>query len=150
VLAIGKAHGDPISLWESQGARETYACLSWCWGEGLPLRTVSNNLSSHKANIPWNQLPLAFQNAVEISRRLGQGYLWIDALCIVQDDKQEWETESSKMAEVYGGAFITICATATANSTQSIFKSLPDSYIQETLGRGTGVVIRTPIAHDTI
>jgi hypothetical protein len=54
------------------------------------------------------------------------------------------------MAEVYGGAFITICATATTNSTQSIFKLLPDNYIQESLGRGRGVVIRIPIAPDTI
>ncbi|KAJ8106927.1 hypothetical protein OPT61_g9217 [Boeremia exigua] len=43
--------------------------------------------------------------------KLGVDYVWIDALCIVQDDQVEWAEEAAKMAEVYSGAYVVIAAT---------------------------------------
>lgn len=39
-----------------------------------------------------------FLEAVELALRVGIKYLWIDSLCIVQDDTADWEQESVKMA----------------------------------------------------
>jgi hypothetical protein len=46
-------------------------------------------------------LPRSFQDAIGVARRLGVRYIWIDALCNVQDDHQHWERESGKMADIY-------------------------------------------------
>ncbi|PQE03115.1 heterokaryon incompatibility protein [Rutstroemia sp. NJR-2017a BVV2] len=58
-----------------------------------------------------------FQNAVQITRALGLRYLWIDSLCIIQDDKDDWQFESAKMANIYLGSCVTIAATASFDST---------------------------------
>jgi hypothetical protein len=63
-----------------------------------------------KRNIPWNQLSKTFQDAITITRKLGIQYIWIDSLCIVQDDKEDWRAESSKMDSVYGNSYLTINA----------------------------------------
>lgn len=89
VLAIGTGPSDAVRLVETSGELGRYACLSWCWGRSLPLRTVSDNLISHKIEIPWAQLPTAFQDTISITRRLRIPYIWIDALCIVQNDKRD-------------------------------------------------------------
>lgn len=46
-------------------------------------------------------------------------YMWIDALCIIQGDLEDWNTESSKMASYYGAAWLTISASGSKDSTQS-------------------------------
>ena len=124
-----------------------YTCLSWCWGKSLPLRTVTSNLARHKVGISWSQLPVAFQDAIRISRRLGIPHLWIDALCIIQDDRTDWEVESARMAEIYGNAFVTICAAASTDSTQSIFHTLPSDFIQQEIHGQPDVFVRTPTVH---
>lgn len=52
------------------------------------------------------------------------------------------------MAEVYGNAFVTICAAASADSTQSIFRTLPNDFIQQEIDGQPDVLIRTPIIHE--
>ncbi|KAF3016238.1 hypothetical protein E8E14_012302 [Neopestalotiopsis sp. 37M] len=54
----------------------------------------------------------AIRDAIEVTRALEIRYLWIDALCIVQDDKEDWERESGEMASIYQHAYLTICAAA--------------------------------------
>jgi hypothetical protein len=61
-------------------------------------------------------LPRSFQDAVLVARKLHVRYLWIDSICIVQDDKTDWERESAGMASVYQNAYVTIAATAAPNS----------------------------------
>ena len=51
-----------------------------------------------------------FQDAIEIARRLGQRYLWIDALCIIQDSGIDKATEITEMGDIYQNAFLTISA----------------------------------------
>jgi Heterokaryon incompatibility protein (HET) len=53
-------------------------------------------------------------------------YLWIDALCIVQDDEDDSATESSEMAGVYGRSALTLSATM-ANSVSSGFLQKPET-----------------------
>lgn len=55
-------------------------------------------------------MPLTIKHAFEITRLLGVRYIWIDALCILQDNVSDWEIESSKMGAIYSQALVTIAA----------------------------------------
>lgn len=111
-----------IKLCESNGETESYACLSHCWGKKHIIRTTASNLSLHKQQIKWGRLPLTFRHAVSFAYRLGLKYLWIDSLCIIQDDVDDWRREGSKMAQIYSGAYITLAATASRDASNGCFR----------------------------
>ncbi|KAI3559243.1 hypothetical protein CABS03_07562 [Colletotrichum abscissum] len=87
-----------------------YATLSYCWGTSTPLRTTKATEEDFGVSIPENLLPKTFRHAIRLVRSLGISYLWIDSLCIVQDDQAEWELEASRMGDFYAGSLITIAA----------------------------------------
>ncbi|OCL05864.1 HET-domain-containing protein, partial [Glonium stellatum] len=62
--------------------------------------------------IPLECLPRTFREAVNITRAIGQRYIWIDSLCIIQDSIEDWEAEAAKMAEVYSKSLCTLVATS--------------------------------------
>jgi hypothetical protein len=66
-----------------------FACLRHCWGGVKPIETTTAKISSFQSHIPWHMLPSTFQDALELTRRLGLQYLWIDSLCIIQDDEED-------------------------------------------------------------
>lgn len=66
-------------------------------------------------------LPRTFKEAVHIARYLNFDYLWIDSLCIVQDDTDDWRCESALMASVYGNSSLNIAATGASNSSLGCF-----------------------------
>ncbi len=110
-----------VRLIETHGMEGVYITLSHCWGPSQPLPTTSATLQSHKEGILFSQLPKTFQDAVIISRRLGIRYLWIDSLCIIQGDSEDWERESSKMADVYSQSWLTIAASASTGADSGCF-----------------------------
>lgn len=87
-----------------------YACLSYCWGQGANFVTTKATLDSHIAGVRISELPKTCQDAVHVARSCGVRYLWIDAICILQDDQQDWELESARMDDVYSRAYFTIAA----------------------------------------
>jgi hypothetical protein len=87
-----------------------YATLSYRWGDGLTLTTTSSTLGSRKASIPLGSMPQTFQDAANITRRFGIRYLWIDALCIVQDSSRDWQEQSAIMGQIYADAWLNISA----------------------------------------
>ncbi|CZR52796.1 uncharacterized protein PAC_02673 [Phialocephala subalpina] len=92
-----------------------YVALSHCWGGELPLSTITSTLASRQAGIPFSEFPKTFQDAITITKRLGYQYLWIDSLCIIQDDKSDWAAEAAKMGTVYKHSALTISANIAAN-----------------------------------
>ncbi|KAE8454639.1 hypothetical protein EG329_000262 [Mollisiaceae sp. DMI_Dod_QoI] len=68
--------------------------------------------------IPVNDFPATLRDAIIITRSLRIKYIWIDALCIKQDSKEDWAREAAKMRDVYSGAVLTVVA-ANSPSTQS-------------------------------
>jgi hypothetical protein len=74
-----------------------------------------------------DDLPPTFQDAVKLVRALGIQYIWIDSLCIVQDDEKEWRQEASRMGDIYGSSYLTIAATAAIDSSKGIFSRRPGS-----------------------
>jgi hypothetical protein len=86
------------------------------------VKTTTKTLESHLSGIQPESMPKTFQQAVEVTKKLGISYLWIDSLCIVQDDNQDWEWEASMMASVYENADITIAAAWGVDSRAGCFK----------------------------
>jgi hypothetical protein len=59
------------------------------------------NESGIKRGIPISELFKSFQDAVKVVRWIVIQYLWIDSLCIVQDDQEDWQQESKNRADIY-------------------------------------------------
>ncbi|KXX81292.1 hypothetical protein MMYC01_201939 [Madurella mycetomatis] len=68
--------------------------------------------------IPLQNLPKTFRDGIYITRGLGIRYFWIDSLCIVQDDMDDWTREAAKMADIYGNSYLTLAATGSRNATE--------------------------------
>lgn len=110
-----------------------YVALTYCWGEWpqfFPPKTTCRNLNSRVHKLPISDLPVLFREAIEVTRRLGIQFIWIDALCIIQDTsnhdctqhQQDWSREGTKMAEYYGNAFLTISPLSCRSSHQGIYR----------------------------
>lgn len=115
VVSIGKEETDTIKLLQFDGKLGQYATLSHCWGGRQPFKTTQSNLTSVLSSIQWESLPIVFQQAILLARRLDIEYIWIDSLCIIQDSQQDWELESSRMGDYYSNAFLTISAASSPN-----------------------------------
>lgn len=89
-----------------------YACLSYCWGKDLAsvVKTTNANLETHYQGISYRSLPKTIQDALLVCRGLGIQYLWVDALCIIQDDPQDWQRELGRNVDIYGKSHLTIYA----------------------------------------
>lgn len=95
-----------------------YVALSYVWGrlphDELPYRTTRSNVINHihhgGLEAAWDKLPQTIQDAILLVSRLGERYLWIDSLCIVQDSDTSWRLNAKSMHVVYGNAYFTICA----------------------------------------
>lgn len=73
---------------------------------------LKDNISALSLAISPQQLPNTFADAIEITRKLGVDYIWIDSLCIIQDDENDWRRETALMEYVYGGSYLNIAASS--------------------------------------
>lgn len=96
-----------------------YIALSHRWGGKNPIKTERGNLNQRTEGFPYTDLPPLFRDAVDTALALDTNYIWIDSLCIVQDDPEDWRAEAAKMADVYMNAYLTIAASAVPNSDSS-------------------------------
>ncbi|KAL1647068.1 hypothetical protein SLS58_002838 [Diplodia intermedia] len=100
-----------------------YATLSHCWGGKLPLKLTKSTLARYTNGIPADDLTPKFRQVVQVTRKLGLDYLWIDSLCILQDSDDDWAHESSRMGRVYEGATINIVAASASDSNGPLFSN---------------------------
>ena len=89
LLYIGESERDPICLLPVDDAfmYVEYVALSHCWGSGRQFMTTKATLQQKMEGISFAELPKTFQDAIVVSRALRVQYLWIDSLCIIQDDR---------------------------------------------------------------
>ncbi|KAH8883109.1 HET-domain-containing protein [Thozetella sp. PMI_491] len=113
-----------VRLVELDGTPCRFACLSHCWGSTTSIKTTKETLEQRKDRIEWSSLCATFRDAVTVVRRLGLRYVWIDSLCIVQDDHEDWEKEAAKMATIYESGHLTIAATRSHNHDGGCFSKL--------------------------
>lgn len=107
----------------STGECGRYAALSYCWGTGTQIRTLKQNLEQHTNFIRVTSLPRTIQDAVRVTRELKIRYLWVDALCIIQDSlDDDWPREAGRMPDIYKNAIVTISAAAAVDSNQGFLE----------------------------
>ena len=91
-----------------------YAALSYVWGPGQGglkcTFTMLEGMMKDNALRSDRYTPLTIKDAMEVCRRLNLQYLWVDRLCIVQDDDELREYEIRRMAGIYSNAVLTIAA----------------------------------------
>ncbi|TVY17527.1 hypothetical protein LARI1_G008554 [Lachnellula arida] len=131
VVDVGSPGSNESQLATTRDQRGRYICLSYCWGLSPGVTTTYDSLTSHiMKGIPDAKLPATLRDAVYITRKLGFRYLWIDALCILQrrpelvNDQEafaDWQDQSSKMADIYGNAFLTIVASEASDKSEGCF-----------------------------
>jgi hypothetical protein len=123
LVDLGTEPEDLPRLIETADSRGKYVALSYCWGsvsESI-LETATSTIQSFKKEIPLGQMPKTIKDAVAITKRLGFRYLWVDRLCIIQDNKSDWESEAEKMARIYESAVCTIAAVGAKDSSEGLF-----------------------------
>lgn len=108
-------------LYVSNGEKAKYVTLSHRWGLGNICRTLKATIEQYTTGLPTDEISNVFRDAIEVTRRLGIKFLWIDSLCIIQDSVEDWEIESSKMAEIYSNASFTIAAALASNVDTGLF-----------------------------
>lgn len=128
LLDVGTSQIAPF-LVISNGRSGTWVALSHCGGRQPRVKTTKHNLDAHRegTGIGMDELPPIFRDAFNITRQLNIRYLWIDALCIVQDDEGDWEREAKRMNYIYNNATVTIAAEASSDSTIGIVHSMRQS-----------------------
>ncbi|KAH6847020.1 heterokaryon incompatibility protein-domain-containing protein [Chaetomium sp. MPI-CAGE-AT-0009] len=136
---------DIIRLCDTDGRHGCYITLSHCWGQSGRFTTPRASMELRKQGIRLADLPETFQDAVAIARRLSIRHLWIDSLCICQEDPEDWDQESSKMAAVYANSQLTIAATAAENSAAGSFIRRPVDFVAEGGTKGQLLAFSLPL-----
>ncbi len=132
------------------GAR--YIALSYMWGVGERYTTKLANIQIHQGygglEKVFAKLPRVIRDAIKLVRGLGERYIWVDSLCIVQDSARSWNLNARDMDLVYGNAHLTICA-ADGEGAMSGLRGLDPSerYISqhiEECARGVRLMVSHP------
>ncbi|KAK8217864.1 heterokaryon incompatibility protein-domain-containing protein [Phyllosticta capitalensis] len=122
---FAKSSGNPFLIetreHELQGP---YATLSHCWGTKEFITLTENNIGDMLTEIPMDQLPKSFQDAITVCVRLKIQYLWIDSLCIIQAKagiNQDWIEHARTMADIYRNCVLNIAIDRASNPFEGAF-----------------------------
>jgi hypothetical protein len=116
VLNVGRNKTTPnVYLQSTKGNIGTYITLSYCWGPLEQPTTSKSNIASQERQIVLKELPQTIQDAVYIARSLDVEFLWVDALCIMQDDEDDKRAEIQEMGRIYKNALLTIAASSSSS-----------------------------------
>lgn len=131
-----------LSSWKLTSGQK-YLALSYRWGkQENAFISTGDNLHSHTTHIQFSSLPLTFQHVVHVARFLDIRYVWIDALCIVQDDPRDWDDQAGKMCAVYAGATLVVAADSGSDPSTGLFNEQSVLFDEEPLG--THVAVSVP------
>lgn len=105
---------------EALSGSEQYLTLSHRWGGHDMAVLTSGTISNYEVSVPVDTLSRVFQDAIHVTAALGYAYIWIDSLCIVQDDEAEWQGESEAMHTIYRNAVCNLAASEFENGEEGL------------------------------
>lgn len=108
-----------------------YAALSYCWGGDQALKLMSHNSTEFSHDLPLNALPATLRDAITICVSLNISFLWVDSLCIIQDDEVFKLQEIAEMSRIYKHAQLTICASSAASATEGFLSPRQSPFIKD-------------------
>lgn len=124
VIDVGRAGENPrLCVPDEDGVTTSrYLTLSYCWGAGnAPARTTWANFAARRREIDYGILPKTIRDAIDLTRALGEAYLWVDAICIIQPeggDDNDWRDQAPRMWQYYRDAVCTIAASRATDSSE--------------------------------
>lgn len=150
-----------------------YVALSYCWGSPTATprgqqeyRLLYPHVSAedgtwreHTSCIIVNGMPQLLQEAITVARAVGIDFIWVDALCIVQNDALDKDNELRRMGEYYHGAEFTLAASNAAGVQESFlrrdnvkwmphaFTLLSEDYSYPHMKQPERKVVRAGLAH---
>lgn len=120
---IDVASGDQeVRLVSTNNAEGRYAALSYCWGGTQSGKTLRASFAVRQQHINIDELSETVRQAIQTTRRMGLRYIWIDAICIIQDDETDRTKEISQMCDIYRQAYVTIVAASAASSSEGFLQ----------------------------
>lgn len=122
-----------------------FVALSHCWGGSNPLSLIKSRLGDFKEHIELSELPNTFKDAITVARLLQMQHLWIDSLCIIQDDTTDWEKEAARMADVYSKAAIVVTGASSPNPETPFLGPREDEWLTKTFTFPASPGVNVPI-----
>jgi hypothetical protein len=127
------------------GTDFAYVALSHRWPNSRPKTILRvENLEAFKTAVPLDEISTAFREVFRLVRSLDMRYIWIDSLCIIQDDEgmADFKKEALLMHKIYKHARLTIALTGLKNSDSSTRNQHCTNYINNTYLADAGWLIR--------
>ncbi|KAL2060308.1 hypothetical protein VTL71DRAFT_9703 [Oculimacula yallundae] len=129
LLYVGSSANSTVSLVDRRPNME-YIALSYCWGGDDSMKLTKLEFQSWTQSIPFTDLPKTIQDGIICTRRLGLKYLWVDRLCIIQDNAADITQEITAMPEVYKLAYLTLSASSAVSSQDGFLQSREEANYQ--------------------
>lgn len=118
-----------LTLEEQENVSDAgFVSLSYCWGGDQLLKLVKDSLAMFKDGIARSTLPKTLQDAIFVTDSIGLSYIWIDSLCILQDDDKDKELEIARMSTYYSANSVTICAASASTCEEGFLAMRSDTY----------------------
>ncbi|KAF2124911.1 HET-domain-containing protein [Dothidotthia symphoricarpi CBS 119687] len=122
-------YGDTLRVCDSSSilpSDKSFAALSYVWGASQDFILLSTNIDSLMRGFTPEKLPQTIRDAVTVTRRVGLRYLWVDALCIIQDSDQDKLRELPNMGLIYKYATVTIVASVAKFATEGFLNHIAE------------------------
>ncbi|KAL8690679.1 MAG: hypothetical protein Q9218_003924 [Villophora microphyllina] len=107
-----------------------YVALSYVWGGA---RTLQNTKITRKELAVEGSLltrakdlPNTIKDAISLTKNLGEQYLWVDSLCVTQDDPNDQAQQIAAMDLIYSSAVLTVAA-ASGDSADAHLAGMPSN-----------------------
>ena len=93
---------------------EKYVALSYVWGPGLNSSLTQDTLSQYSSpgGLKGLMIPRTISDAIQLVKHIGKRFLWVDSLCIKQDDDNDRKQQLGIMDSIYTNAEFIIVAAA--------------------------------------
>ncbi|KAH8711806.1 heterokaryon incompatibility protein-domain-containing protein [Phaeosphaeriaceae sp. PMI808] len=123
LIKVGTYEDSHVRICDTQhfDKEKPYVCLSYCWGQTHHLKLTTETEERLRAGHPVSAMAKTFRDAIHVTRTLGIEFLWIDSLCIFQDNETDWAIEAGLMGSVYEMAAFTIAASSAKDSEGGLF-----------------------------
>ncbi|KAK0625928.1 heterokaryon incompatibility protein-domain-containing protein [Immersiella caudata] len=103
--------------------RLTYVALSYVWGRKQDYTLTTSCLPDMRKGLDPARLPETLSDAIAATHQLGFEYLWIDALCIIQDSPEDKALELPRMADTYRESELTLIIASAASASDGFLKT---------------------------
>ena len=110
----------------SSSVEAKHLALSYVWGKVVTLKTTTKNIDDLRSPgalsdaKTWRTIPQTIKDAIDLTKSLDISYLWVDSLCIIQDDDYSKKSLLRAMPIIYASAYFTIIAADGENANHGL------------------------------